>query len=161
MTNVKIFHTEFAVYAMWMFILAIVLFFPVFTLFIEGWSMFVKQGGLGGLTLLSCLFAPCFIWLSRYRLIFGDHDLRYRSWKLHEDVINYDDILSVEVSKATPLANAPVSTHINTKDGRVIIVYTKAFPAEAVEMLFSLGEHHLDNEWLRKRKAKRHAASRA
>jgi len=80
------------------------------------------------------------VWLSRFRLVFAERSLAYRSWSQRESVIPYIDIASVEVSKAAPIAKAPISTHVNLKDGTFVIIYTKAFSWEAVRRLYALGE---------------------
>jgi hypothetical protein len=79
------------------------------------------------------------VWLARYRLVFDDDSLRYRSWSLREQTIPYDQIISVELSKATPLSRAPISTHVHLMDGGYIVIYTKAFSRTAIKRLYALG----------------------
>ncbi|QDA56468.1 hypothetical protein [Thermomonas aquatica] len=137
MKSNRVYGADFGSYALWLGVLSFPLLALAFAFAKLGWLQFQDKGMI--LPLVFCLAAMLLLmlWLSRYRLVFTDKDLSYRSWR-RSWTCPYTDIAGVSASRVQPISQIPIGAYVNFKNGQSELIYTKAFSRAAIKDLFSL-----------------------
>jgi hypothetical protein len=133
----RIYHADFGTYAVWMGLCGLPLLAVPFNIAEFGWSSAAAHGLIKVLLVIVAVEVVIALWLSRYRLMFTESTLSYRSWRASWSA-PYASIAEVVPSRVTPIAKVPIGAYVKFKDGRSELVYTKAFSLVAIRDLFAL-----------------------
>jgi hypothetical protein len=93
----------------------------------------------GPLGLLAVLYAACVVWLGRFRIEIGAHELVVARPFASERRLERGDIVAVEFVAPRTRNEGPFTLAIRTRDGAELRLNAKLFTPEAVASLIALG----------------------